>query len=47
VTVQDGIGYDNTQAVLLLARSGNQFVIARPSGYNAIAPRVTVQTKVR
>ena len=47
VTVQDGIGYDNTQAVLLrLARSGNQFVIAQASGYNAIAPRVAVQTKV-
>ena len=47
VTVQDGIGYDNTQAVLLrLARSGNQFIIAQASGYNAIAPRVAVQTKV-
>jgi basic membrane protein A len=47
VTVNDGIGYDNTQAVLLrLARSGNQFVIAQASGYNAIAPRVAVQTKV-
>ena len=47
LTVNDGIGYDNTQAVLLrLARSGNQFVIAQASGYNAIAPRVAVQTKV-
>jgi basic membrane protein A len=47
LTVNDGIGYDNTQAVLLrLARSGNQFVIAQASGYNAIAPRVAQQTKV-
>jgi basic membrane protein A len=47
LTVNDGVGYDNTQAVLLrLARSGNQFVIAQASGYNAIAPRVAVQTKV-
>jgi simple sugar transport system substrate-binding protein len=47
LTVNDGIGYDNTQAVLLrLARSGNQFVIAQASGYNTIAPRVAVQTKV-
>ena len=47
VTVNDGIGYDNTQAVLeRLARSGNQFVIAQASGYNTIAPRVAVQTKV-
>ena len=47
LTVNDGIGYDNTQAVLLrLARSGNQFVIAQASGYNAIAPRIAVQTKV-
>jgi basic membrane protein A and related proteins len=47
VTVQDGIGYDNTQAVLQqLARSGNQFVIAQASGYNTIAPRVAVQNKV-
>ena len=29
LTVNDGVGYDNTQAVLLrLARSGNQFVSA-------------------
>ena len=47
VTVNDGVGYDNTQAVLLrLARSGNDFVIAQASGYNTIAPRVAVQTKV-
>ena len=47
VTVNDGIGYDNTQAVLeRLARSGNQFVIAQASGYNTIAPRVAQQTKV-
>jgi basic membrane protein A len=47
LTVNDGIGYDNTQAVLQrLARSGNQFVIAQASGYNTIAPRVAVQTKV-
>ena len=47
VTVNDGVGYDNTQAVLeRLARSGNQFVIAQASGYNTIAPRVAVQTKV-
>jgi simple sugar transport system substrate-binding protein len=47
LTVNDGIGYDNTQAVLeRLARSGNQFVIAQASGYNTIAPRVAVQTKV-
>jgi basic membrane protein A len=47
VTVNDGIGYDNTQAVLLrLARSGNDFVIAQASGYNTIAPRVAQQTKV-
>jgi simple sugar transport system substrate-binding protein len=47
VTVQDGVGYDNTQAVLLrLARSGNDFVIAQASGYNTIAPRVAQQTKV-
>ena len=47
VTVNDGVGYDNTQAVLLrLARSGNQFVIAQASGYNTIAPRVAQQTRV-
>ena len=47
VTVNDGIGYDNTQAVLeRLARSGNQFVIAQASGYNTIAPRVAQQTRV-
>ena len=47
LTVNDGVGYDNTQAVLLrLARSGNDFVIAQASGYNTIASRVAVQTKV-
>ena len=47
VVVNDGIGYDNTQAVLTrLARSGADFVIAQASGYNTIAPRVAQQTRV-
>ena len=46
VTVNDGVGYDNTQAVLTRLASGNDFVIAQASGYNTIASRVAVQKKV-
>lgn len=47
VVVNDGIGYDNTEAVLRrLAQSGASFVIAQASGFNTVAPRIAQQYKV-
>src|SRR5579883_1527260 len=47
VVVDDGIGYDNTEAVLRrLAQSGASFVIAQASGFNTVAPRIAQQYKV-
>lgn len=46
LTVNDGIGYDNTQAVLVRLARSNDFVIAQASGYNTIAPRIAQQFKV-
>jgi basic membrane protein A len=47
VIVNDGIGYDNTEAVLRrLAQSGAKFVIAQASGFNTVAPRIAQQYKV-
>jgi len=47
LTVNDGIGYDNTEAVLRrLAQSGAGFVIAQASGYNTVAPKIAQQYKV-
>jgi len=47
LTVNDGIGYDSTEAVLRrLAQSGAKFVIAQASGFNTVAPRIAQQYKV-
>lgn len=47
LTVDDGIGYDNTEPVLSrLARDGANLIIAQASGYNVIAPRVAARFNV-
>ena len=47
LVVDDGIGYDRTEAELRrLATGGASFIIAQASGYNTIAPRIAQQYKV-
>ncbi|MGH2442622.1 MAG: BMP family ABC transporter substrate-binding protein [Chloroflexota bacterium] len=47
LVVNDGIGYNNTEAVLRrLATSGASFIIAQASGYSTIAPRIARQYHV-
>lgn len=47
ITVSEGIGYDNTEAVLRqLATRGAQFIIAQASGFATVAPRIAKQYKV-
>jgi simple sugar transport system substrate-binding protein len=47
LVVSQGIGYNNTEAVLRrLATGGANFIIAHASGYATVAPRIAQQYKV-